>query len=96
MDERSQRILENERAFRVINQRLRADLERGGEDGPVQFVCECGHSECHESIQLTPAEYADVHVREDQFVTMAEHVLPDVEHVVASTDRYVVVRKHRP
>ncbi len=94
MDERSQRILENERAFRVINQRLRADLERSGEDGEVLFVCECGHTACHESVRLTSAEYADVHVREDQFVTMAGHVLPEVEDVVESTDRYVVVRKH--
>ncbi len=94
MDERTQRILENERAFRIINQRLRADLERGGEDGEVLFVCECGHTACHESVHLTSAEYAEAHVREDQFVTMADHVLPDVESVVASTDRYVVVRKH--
>ena len=94
MDERSARILENERAFRMINQRLRADLVRSDDDGPAAFVCECGHVACHDSVQLTSAEYADIHLREDQFVSLAGHVIPDVEDVVERTDRYVVVRKH--
>ena len=93
MDERSARILENERAFRMINQRLRADLVRSGEDGPVAFVCECGYVACHDSVEVTSAEYAEVHLREDQFIALADHVIPDVEYVVEHTDRYVVVRK---
>ena len=94
MDERTQRILENERAFRTINQRLRADLERSGEDGLVGFVCECGHASCHDTVQLTSEEYRVVHLRQDQFVSLADHVIPDVEDVIDRTARYIVVRKH--
>ena len=94
MGERALRILENERAFRMINQRLCADLERSGDDGLVDFVCECGHSACHLSVRLTSEEYAEIHVREDQFAVLADHAIDDVEDVVDRTDRYAVIRKH--
>jgi GH24 family phage-related lysozyme (muramidase) len=96
VDDRAQRILDNERSFRTINRRLREDLERGGEDGAVAFVCECGHMACHASIELTSAQYAEIHRRGDQFVALPDHVLPEVEDVVDRGTAYVVVRKREP
>ena len=94
MTEREQRILENEQAFRTINQRLRDDLARAEDGGGlVAFVCECGHTRCHASVELSIGEYGAVHEREDQFVALADHVIPDVEAVVQRTDRFVVLRK---
>jgi len=94
VDLRAQRIADNERAFRDINLRLRDDLERAGDDGGlVAFVCECGHTACHESVELSVEEYRTAHVREDEFVALAGHELPDVEDVVERRERYVVVRK---
>ena len=94
MTTRERRIVENEQAFRAINERLRDDLARAEDgDGLVGFVCECGDNECHESVELTAAEYSEAHERDDQFVALAGHVIPDVEVVVGRTDRFVVLRK---
>ena len=94
MGARERRILENEQAFRAINERLREDLARVDDgDGHVAFVCECGHSECHASVELSAGEYTSAHARGDQFIALADHVIPDVEVVVARTDRFVVLRK---
>ncbi len=97
MEDRAHRIPGNEQAFQAINERLRDDLEIAAEgDQLVAFVCECGHASCHESVELTRAEYTAAHEREDQFVSLGGHVIPDVEDVVDRTDRYVVVRKTAP
>ena len=94
MGARERRILETEQAFRAINERLREDLARIDDgQGPVAFVCECGHSACHESVELTAGEYTTAHARDDQFVALADHVIPEVEVVIARTDRFVVLRK---
>ena len=94
MTTRERRIVENEQAFRAINERLRDDLARAEDGGDlVAFVCECGHVACHDSVELTAPEYVATHARDDQFVALDDHVIPDVEVVVERTDRYVVVRK---
>ncbi len=95
MDLREERIVENERAFETINQRLRRDLERSGEDGdsPAAFVCECGHAGCHDSVELTVAEYRAAHVEEGDFVVIPGHEIADVEYVIERHDRYLRIRK---
>jgi hypothetical protein len=94
LDARARRIAENESRFRLINERLSADLRKlPDDDAPLEFVCECGHVECSAFIALTLEEYE--HVRRDPmlFVLVPGHEIRDVETVTASTDRYVVVRK---
>ncbi len=94
MDLREERILENERAFEAINRRLKADLKRVG-DGqePVPFVCECGHTECHESVMLTVAEYEQTHAEARDFVVVPGHEIPDVEDATGTNERFTRVRK---
>ncbi len=95
MDLREERILENERAFEAINRRLKADLKRVDDgDEPVAFVCECGHSECHESVMLSVAEYEAAHDHPARFVIVRGHAMPDVEDVVDGNDRFERVQKH--
>jgi hypothetical protein len=95
MDKRKRRIAENELRFRAINERLNADLERHEvADGLITFVCECGHSDCTQPLELTGEEYA--RSREDPmiFLVVPGHEIPDAETVLAKTERYAAVRKH--
>lgn len=94
MDERKRRIADNELRFRAINERLNADLDRLDiADGLIQFVCECGHSDCTQALELTGDEYA--RARQDQlvFLVIPGHEIPDAETVLARTERYAAVRK---
>jgi hypothetical protein len=95
VDLREERILENEQAFAAINHRLRRDLERTGTDltADVAFVCECGHTECHDSVSLSPVAYGRVHEDPRDFVVLPGHEIPDVEDVVARGTGYLHVRK---
>ena len=96
LDARKRRIAENEARFREINDRLNEDLRTltlaDGE--AVDFVCECGKADCADAVAVTLDEYR--HVRDDDllFVVLPGHEIPDAEDVVATTDRYAVVRKH--
>lgn len=93
--ERHVRIAVNERRFREINDRVRADLaELSDRPERIGFVCECGHADCREQIDLDVSEYE--HVRSDEmlFAVTPGHELTEAEDVVERTDRFTVVRKH--
>lgn len=95
MDERTRRIAENEARFRDINERLNRDLE--GLDlagGRVTFVCECGHTDCAEPLELSCEEYTRARQDPMLFVLVPGHEITDTETVLAQGDGYVVVRKH--
>ena len=96
-DARSRRIADNESRFREINERLEADLRRlPSDDGPVEFVCECGQSDCSASVLLTIDEYEQVRKDSATFAMLPGHEIEDVEDVVLSNERYQVARKKPP
>ena len=94
MDARAERIGRNEAIFRSVNESIMG-LESGWDAASelAQFVCECGDETCRERIQMSLEEYAAVRTDAAQFVLVRGHQAPDVETVVAETDRYAVVRK---
>ncbi len=94
MDARAKRIAENESRFREINERLRDDLRALPDDQqPVEFVCECGHADCTESVRLTVDEYERVRQDSTHFAMLPGHQIEDVEDVVYAGERYIVARK---
>jgi hypothetical protein len=94
LDARARRIADNESRFRDINERLEADLRRLPTDPePVDFVCECGHSDCTASVPLTLDEYEGVRAESVLFALLPGHEIADAEDVVTTTERYIVVRK---
>lgn len=96
-DARARRIADNESRFRDINERLEADLRRlPSDDGPVEFVCECGHLECTAGVSLTVAEYEQVRQDPTTFAMVPGHDIEDVEDVVFANERYAVARKKPP
>ena len=94
MTDRERRIAENESRFREINERLEQDLQVLPDDGEtVGYVCECGRADCSELVSLTRAAYEAVRRDSLTFLIVPGHQFEDVEDVVETHDRFIVVRK---
>jgi hypothetical protein len=94
---REERVARNEATTRDINEDiertyLEGDISPGG-GGHVRVLCECGRDDCDRVVAITLGEYEAVRADPRRFAVVASHVMPDVEEVVARTDRYVVVAK---
>ena len=95
MDPRAQRIAENEAKFRDINEQLQGGLRMLPDEGElIPFICECGITECADTVALARAEYEAVRSDSLLFAVVPGHELTDVEDVVERNERYMVVRKH--
>lgn len=75
--------------FREINERIRVLAT----DDYSCFLCECANLNCIETIEVPLGEYEQVRRVPTHFVVRPEHVIRDVELVVASGPGYVVVEK---
>jgi hypothetical protein len=83
-------MAENEAVFRELNEQL-AGLARAG--AAIAAVCECGDLACVETIPMTRDEYRRVREQATTFAVVPGHADAEVEDVVASAERYHVVRK---
>jgi hypothetical protein len=99
MEERLTRTARNESLLREVNDRieeLSENVEAQGiapEGGLVEFHCECGRDVCGERIQMTVAEYEHVRADNDRFAVVPGHETPEMEAVVESNERFIVVDK---
>jgi hypothetical protein len=93
MSRREERVANNEAAARDINEQIEAAHEDSPPSRYVRMVCECGHATCERVVAITPDEYAQLRSDPRRFAVVREHVLTDMERVVAETDRFVVVTK---
>jgi hypothetical protein len=91
------RAAKNESLFREVNERILELDEAFGERDPDRnltgFVCECARVGCTSKVELSTEEYRVVRERPAQFVVAPDHVDPDHERIVMSTDRFTVVEK---
>ena len=90
MASREERVGKNEGLFREVNERIR---EVTTYDGDVEFLCECGNSECVQPISMTLAEYESVRLEPTRFAIVPGHEIPDVEDVVERNERFAVIVK---
>ena len=89
---REERLARNEAASREINERL----EEGHPTEPgryVRMICECGRDICDRVVAITPQEYDEIRSDPIQFVVVRDHVIGDIERVVAENDRFAIVAK---
>jgi hypothetical protein len=93
MSAREERIAKNEAASREINEKIEDAHEETSPGRDVRMVCECGQEECDRVVAITLTEYDRLRSDPRQFVVTHDHVAPDVERVVAETDRFVIVAK---
>ena|SRR5215204_7659697 len=89
MDPRTERVAKNEALFREVNERIK-DVT-GYEN--AEYLCECGKATCTETIPMTMSDYEILRSDARQFVVLPGHEIPDLEDVVARSDKFLVVRK---
>jgi hypothetical protein len=87
--------VESQVLYRRVNERILALLSNGNLGRDV-FVCECGHAECSQPLELTAAKYEEVRGDGARFVVVPGHEVAGADAVVAATDRCVVVEKVGP
>jgi hypothetical protein len=90
---RQERVARNESTTREINEQIEQAHQAAPPEGHVRVLCECGREDCDRPIAMTLAEYESVRADPRQFTVARDHVLADVEQMVAETDRYTVVAK---
>jgi hypothetical protein len=94
IDARRLRAATNQSLFRDVNERIEDVGERFALTAErLDFLCECAYDECAERLQLTHAEYEMLRSVPTHFAVKSGHVAADVEAIVESNDRYVVVAK---
>jgi 23S rRNA A1618 N6-methylase RlmF len=90
--DREERIIENEKLFREVNERV-AQIQ-GNYSGPdPEWVCECGDETCFEKLSVSVEDYQRVRSNKAWFMIRPGHDKPDVERVVREYDGVVVVEK---
>ena len=88
MSERERRIGENEAYWRQVNELSPP------EPGVLNLMfCECGRLSCRERVPITAAEYDSVRSSATTFLVAPGHVMPEVESVIETTERFQIVRK---
>lgn len=90
--------MQNEALFRSVNQEIEklGEVEPGSTQHLTAFVCECSDGTCAERVRLTIAEYEEVRSHSRWFAIYPGHVTRQIEHVVRSTERYLIVEKDTP
>lgn len=92
---RDVRAARNQSLFRAVNEKLR-ELNQAFADVTATYAiaCECADTTCVETLHISMQEYLDVRAHSSRFVVLADHVVPDVEQVVAKNDGYAIVEKN--
>ena len=90
-DERKKRLAVNEAIFRELNEQL--EQLSGPSTTAREFKCECPDITCEQMVPLAIAEYEEVRSVSTRFFVAPRHERPEVERVVAETERYKVVEK---
>src|SRR5688500_1077989 len=93
MTDREVRIAKNEAIVREINEGIEEAMASRTPEDDTRMMCECGNLDCQLLIAITVPEYEDVRQNGLRFVVVKDHVIPDVERVVAETERFDVVEK---
>jgi hypothetical protein len=90
---REQRAARNQAMFREVNEQLEELSDLFGALESQKFVCECAAPDCVEPIDMTIGEYETTRERGSTFVVAPGHVYPEIERVVGTGDRFMVVEK---
>jgi hypothetical protein len=93
VDEREQRLAQNEALFREVNESVETLAHQLGPNVPYEFLCECANADCTFRLTLPLKVYEGVRADPQQFVVLPLHYTPEVEDLVLKEDAYWVVRK---
>jgi hypothetical protein len=91
--DRKQRIEENEKLFREVNERVE-QMQANFQSGPdPEWVCECGDESCFEKLTVPLDEYHEIRSHHDWFLIKPGHEKLDVERIVRQQNGFYVVEK---
>jgi hypothetical protein len=77
-----------------VNERIEEVSEGFGHSMKmIDFVCECGRADCSDEVEMTHGEYESIRRIPTHFAIRAGHEITEVEQVMASNARYIVVSK---
>jgi hypothetical protein len=78
--------------LREVNDRI-ADIVSADGDAPAEFVCECSHDACTETLSLSLLEYKGIRSFANLFVVLRDHEIPQVDRVVEEHEEFNLVEK---
>lgn len=94
MGSRDTRREENQKLFRLGNERLRSAVNAQVPDTDrVPFLCECADEFCDGRVEILMEEWERIAREPQHFVMVTGHPRSEGEMVVGSLDGYDVVRK---
>jgi hypothetical protein len=94
MESRHTRREENQKLFRLGNERLHSAVnDQVPDTGRVPFLCECADEFCDGRVELLIEEWEGVARKPNHFVMVSGHPQSEGEKVVGALDGYDVVRK---
>ena len=92
--EREIRAARNQSLFRAVNEKAKELNEAfASATGSFAIACECADIGCIETLEIAAAEYEEVRANPRHFAVLPDHIYPEVEQVVRTTEQYVVVEK---
>jgi hypothetical protein len=90
LDRQRQRAAKGQSLFREVNERTE-DLSASASF--TTFICECMDESCDQNVAVTIEEYEHLRSDANTFMVLPGHDVPEVEEIIETTDRYVIVSK---
>jgi hypothetical protein len=90
--DRQERMIENEKLFREVNERV-ADLQDNFSAPDPEWVCECGDGTCFAKVAVPTEDYQQIRAHGDWFLITPGHEKADIERIVRRSAEFVVVEK---
>ncbi|MCW2921523.1 MAG: hypothetical protein JWL76_1397 [Thermoleophilia bacterium] len=94
-DVQQRRIAKNEDHCRQANEAIFETMVQfqGAEEETLSLVCECGISECLDTVEASLSEYNAVREHPTRFIVRPDHVIAQVENVVQEHQDYWIIQK---
>ena len=94
MSKEEEEAARKEALFREVNERIETvSTNLAADDPTMEVLCECDDPDCHEPVKITRAEYESVRAVPTQFVVLPGHENSDIDRVVSTNERFLVVEK---
>ena len=94
MDERTQRVTENEALFREVNEQVASAGRQPAET--FEILCECARIGCMEHLHVTTEVYERARSEPTDFLVKPGHAIPEFETVIERHENLELVRKRGP
>jgi len=86
-------LVRNQILFREVNERVAKVHGSLDDASPSEFVCECSHDDCTETLALSAPEYERIRSSPNLFVILPGHESPQVDRVVEVGEGFSLVEK---